>query len=96
VIGNRSPFGGAKSLLNGSCRLAAGAIASNTLRDKFTVYFQPMGPRVFLYGVVTHMDVLRAREAYIVCNSRLEPTARVVGYQVVPSLSTKWNQFYGQ
>jgi hypothetical protein len=56
-------LGGAKSLLNGSCGLAAGAIASNPLRDKFTVYFQPMGPRFFLYGVVTHMDVLRAREA---------------------------------
>jgi hypothetical protein len=73
-------FGGGLNLLNVSCKLVAGATALNTQREAtiFAVYFQPMEPR-FLYGVVSNMDVLRAREAYIVCNSRLEPTARVVG-----------------
>jgi hypothetical protein len=66
---------------------------SNRAISRFTFKRWSLG---FLYGVVSNMEVLRAREAYIVCNSRLEPTARVVGYQVVPSLSTKWNQFYGQ
>jgi hypothetical protein len=66
-LSDRKPvsFGGAVNLLNGSCKLVAGATALNRQRDAtislFTFNRWSLG--FFLYGVFTRLDVLRARGA---------------------------------